>query len=606
MPLQKLVFRPGVNRDQTSYAGEGGWYDADKVRFRDGFPESIGGWATKSAARYKGSARWLHDWSGLDSSYYIGVGTHQKLYVEHGGGLYDITPIRRTANLGADPLETELPNRLIVTDNSHGAIVGDFVTLSGATGFGGLPAGAINAEHEIVEVSANSYVVEVSGISSETTGGGSAPVVATYQINSGLDTAVLGTGWGAGTYGRGTWGSAANTALTGGQIRLWSGDNFGEDLVACARDGGIYYWDATGGLAARAVSLSALDGASDVPTVARQVLVSAGDRTCIAYGANPLGSSTQDPMLIRWSNQEDIANWTPGPTTSAGEYRLPTGSKFLRAIRGRQETIIFTDRSLYGQQFTGAPYVFSFTQLADGVSIIGPMAAAQAAGVIFWMGPDHFYAYDGHITSIPCPVRSYVFDEMTRSQSTKVIAAPNARLNEMWWFFPAENSNENNRYVIYNYVDKWWSIGELTRTAWLDSLISSYPLAAGDNRLYHQEYGQNDENGPMTSFVESADLDISANGADGERFMFITRLIPDIAFRGPAGTKSAAVSLKRRDYPFQTSTTGATVTIVDGSPNVGYVRLRGRQIALRVEGSTSHSGWRLGSVRVDARPDGRR
>jgi len=388
MPLQNLQFRAGIVADLTDYSNSGGWYSCDKIRFRLGYPETIGGWSKYSSTQFVGSCRCLHQWTTLDGINYTGIGTESKLYVETGGACFDITPIRRTVTLGLNPLETEGAgtNRIIVSDTANGVVVGDYVTFSGATAFDNYTTGMLNAEQVVVEViNDDSYVIEVSGAVSAAGGvsGGGAAVVATYQINVGPNTQVFGTGWGTGTWGRGTWGSPSTSGVSTGQLRIWSMDNFGEDLVACVRGGGIYYWTASTGTGVRAIALSDMPGSNQAPVIGAEVFVSDINRAIVVLGANEYGSTTQDLMLIRWCSSEDALEWEPTRETTAGGSRLSSGSQIITGIRAREETVIWTDKTLFTMQFVGPPYTFGFTLMGESVSIVGPNAAAEARNTVF-------------------------------------------------------------------------------------------------------------------------------------------------------------------------------------------------------------------------------
>ena len=621
MPLTKLVFRPGINREGTNYSNEGGWFDGDKIRFRSGYVERIGGWEQISGP-FIGTCRKMHDFVTLASQSLLFLGTHKKTYLEDSGTLYDITPIRRTVTLGTNPLETQSIGTGIVrvTDTAHGATLGDYVTFSGATAFDGITTGDLNKEHEVVNiVNANSYDIDTGGVatSGSTTGGGSA-VVAAYQINIGLDTTVLGPGWGAGTWGRFTWGSGSGS-LAGQTLRLWFADNFGEDLLFNIADGPIYYWDATGTPAARGVLLSSLTGASDVPTIARKVLVSETDRHVLCFGANPLGSADQDPLLIRWSSQESLTDWTPRATNTAGDLRLSQGSEIVTAIRTSRQILVWTDHSLHSIQFLGPPFTFGTALLADNVRIAGPNVAIGVNDLVFWMGQENFFLYDGRIQPIPCSVRDYVFSDINRNQSFKFHAGSLASQNEVWWYYCSGASEDIDRYVVYNYLEQVWYYGNLTRTAWNDRASGqrSYPQATStDNFLYDHEFGLDDGSVspavPVNAFVQSADFDIG----EGDNFMFINRIIPDLSFSSStAAAPEVTFTMTARDYNGRAAGDGsdsgdvvrsAVISGQDNYTNQLFMRLRGRQMALKLESDTLGVKWRLGAPRLDVRADGRR
>ena len=622
MPLTKLDFRPGINREGTNYSNEGGWYDGDKIRFRSGFVERIGGWVKVGTAAFSGTCRKLHDFVTLSSENLLFMGTNTKAYLEDSGVLYDITPIRRTVTLGANPITTQSAGTGIikVTDVGHGATLGDFVTFSGATAVDGLTTANLNKEQEVTSViDGNSYLVNTGGAcTSGSTAGGGSSVVAAYQINIGLNTTILGPGWGAGTWGRFTWGSGAGS-LAGQSLRLWFADDFGEDLLMNIADQDIYYWDASLGVNARAVSLSSLAGASDVPTVARKVLVSEVDRHVLCFGANPIGESTQDPLLIRWSSQESPTDWTPTATNTAGDIRLSQGSEIVTALRTTRQILVWTDHSLHSLQFLGPPYTFGTALLGDNIRIAGPNTAISVNDIVFWMGQENFYMYDGRIQPIPCSVSQYVFSDINRNQSFKFHAGSLASQNEVWWYYCSANSQEIDRYVIYNYLEQTWYYGNMARTAWNDRAAGqrSYPQAAStDQYLYDQEFGLDDGSQspatPVDAFIQSSDFDIG----DGDQFMFIRRIIPDLNFsNSTAAAPQVEFTMTARNYngnvAGQGSDSGDVIrtSVVSGQDNYTnqlFMRLRGRQMNLKVSSDTTGVKWRLGSPRLEMRPDGRR
>lgn len=640
MPLTKLQFRPGVNRETTSYTNEGGWFDSDKVRFRAGLPEKIGGWVKTSIYSFLGICRALHTWVTLGGSRLTGVGTSEKYYINEGGQYYDITPLRVTTAAG-DVTFTALNGSavLTVTDASHGAVVNDFVTFSGAVSLGGnITAGVINQEYQITEIVDDSnYKVQarVAGTSIQSitvdgqlsptlvladgadTGNGGASVVGAYQINTGLTLAVAGTGWGAGTWGRSTWGSGITSTVTN-ELRVYTQDNFGEDLIFNVRDGNIYYWDVSAYTLGtdRAVALSTLGTDATTPTVAKQVLVSDRDRHVIVFGCDSeTNSGVQDPLLIRFSSQESLTTWTATVENTAGDLRVGVGSEIVCAVETRQQILVFTDVSLHAMQFLGPPFTFGIDQISENITISGPLAAKAVDDMVFWMGVEEFYAYTGQVQKLPCTVRSYIFNDFNLEQKELVTAALNSSFGEVWWFYPSSASTEIDKYVIYNYEEKVWSYGSLVRTFWLDRGVNDYPMAAGtDGYLYNQEFGLNDGStspaSPITSFIESSQLSIG----EGNDFVFLTRLIPDVTF--DASTDAAAslnMTLQSRNFPggnyLQTNASAVTQTAttpVEQFTTEAFVRLRGRSFALKVDSNTADIQWRLGTPRVDVRPDGRR
>ena len=704
MPLTKLQFRPGINRETTSYSNEGGWFDMDKVRFRFGYPEKIGGWIKQSTNTFLGSCRALHPWIALDGSNFLGVGTHLKYYINEGGAYNDITPIRfttsagdvtfsasaNTLSAGIDAVVDTIPltsasgfpasgrikidneiityalvsgNNLtgcvrgvnntvaashsssaavtcatiIVTDPDHGALENDFVTYSGAATLGdAITADVLNQEYEVTYViSSSSYQIEartVSTINSITTtsginqtyvfatsadsGNGGSSVIGAYQINTGLDTTIVGTGWGAGTWSRGAWGSGASLATSGQTLRIWSHDNFGEDLIINVRDGDIFYWDKTNGLANRAVELASLAGASSAPTIAKQVMVSDRDRHVIAFGCDSeLEPGVQDPLLIRFSDQENITQWQSRVDNTAGDLRIGSGSKIITAVETRQQILVFTDVSLHAMQFLGPPFTFGINAISENITIASPLAAIAVEDNVYWMGAEEFYAYGGAVQRIPCSVRDYVFTNINNDQLEKVTAGLNTAFSEVTWFYPSANSSENDSYVTYNYDQKIWYYGLMSRTCWLDRGVNNDPLAASsDHYLYFQEIGFDDgSTSPatgITSYIESSQMDLG----EGDQFAFMRRLIPDLTFRDSTSpSPQATMTLKVRNFPggnYLSSDSRSVVKTasipVEQFTEQVFVRLRGRSFAFRIESEDTGVGWRLGSPRVDVRPDGRR
>ena len=640
MPLTKLQFRPGVNRETTSYTNEGGWFNVDKVRFRFGLPEKIGGWVKYSSYSFLGICRALHTWVTLGGSKLIGVGTSLKYYINEGGQYYDVTPIRVTTAAGDVTFAaTNGSAVLTVSDTAHGAVANDFVTFSGAASLGGnITANVLNQEYQITEVvNDNSYKVSARAASTtiqsitvdgqvvatpvlangSDTGNSGGSTQGAYQINTGLTISVAGTGWGAGTWGRGTWGSSITNTVTT-ELRVYSHDNFGEDLIFNVRDGGIYYWDtSTKNLGTdRAVTLDSLGTDAGTPTIAKQVLVSDRDRHVIVFGCdsqNDIG--TQDPLLIRFSSQESLTTWTAEANNTAGDLRVGAGSEIVCAVETRQQILVFTDVSLHAMQFLGPPFTFGIDQISENITISGPLAAKAVDDLVFWMGVEEFYGYSGQVQKLPCSVRSYVFNDFNIEQKSLVTAALNSSFSEIWWFYPSTDSTEVDKYVIYNYEEKVWCFGNLVRTFWLDRGVNDFPLAAGsDGYLFNQESGLNDGSttpaSAISSFIESSQLSIG----DGEDFVFLSRLIPDITF--DASTDSTAtvnMTLQTRNFPggnyLQSNVAAVTQTAttpVEQFTTEAFIRLRGRAFALKIDSSITDIQWRLGSPRVDVRPDGRR
>ena len=627
MPYAKYKFNPGINREGTDYSNEGGWYNSNLVRFRKGRPEKIGGWTKQSSNYYLGTSRALHGWVDLSGSRYLGLGTTYKYYAELGGTFNDITPIRATTSAGDVTFSaTNGDATVTITDTSHGAVKNDFVTFSGAATLGGLiTATVLNQEYQIATVvNTNSYTIEAKDTdgdevtaNSSDSGNGGGSTVGTYQINVGLDDYVSGTGWGGGLWGAGGWGESTALSDTN-QLRLWSHDNFGEDLVMNPRAGGIYYWDESAGTSTRAVALTALTGANLAPTKALQVLVSQKDRHVICLGADPLSGGSRtgslDPMFICWSDQESAAEWEPKPTNTAGSIRISSGSNIIGGLSSREEILIWTNSSMYSMQFIGPPYTFGTNLINQGVGLMGPKAVVNTPMGVFWMDHKGFYKYNGNIEIVPCSVHYYVFSDLNESQSFKCFAFVNKQFNEVGWFYPSGSSTEIDRYVVYNYAEQVWTIGQLARYAWIDEGIVDYPRATGavssTQYLYQHETGNDADGSPMDNvFIESSDFDLD----DGELISFVKNVIPDVKFTGDGGTdQTINFILKSRNYPGDTLTTNTTQTVT-GTTQKLNTRLRARQAALRVESDDDNTepyrmgvGWRLGDTRLDIKPDGRR
>lgn len=623
MALQKIQLRPGVVRDQTAYTNEGGWRSSNLVRFRLGFPETVGGWQKASSYTFQGSCRSLHNWMSLNSANYMAVGTNLRYYIEWGGQYYNITPIR-SVDVISDPfVATDGSNVLVVNQVGHGAVVNDFVTYADAVSLGGnVTADVLNQTYQVSAVnSANQYeiILPVTADASDTGNGGSS-VEATYEINTGLDTQVGGTGWGAGTWGRGTWGSAATVSATN-TLRVWSQDNYGEDLIFGICNGGIYYWDASGATSSsihnHGVELSSLSSDPQCPTIAKQILVSDRDRHVIVFGAD-YGNGVVDPMNIRFSGQEDPFLWTPEPTNTAGDLRLGNGSQIVRAVETKRAILVFTDSALYSLQFIGPPYTFGVEQISSNITIMGYNSAVAVDDNVFWMGMDNFYVYSGQTMQIECPLREYIFHDLNTQQSDKVFAGLNSSFNEVTWFYPSLNSEENDRYVTFNYAEKAWTYGILSRTAWLDRGLRLYPAATTTgqpgNYMYYHELGRSDGStspaSALNAYIESSPIDIG----DGDQFMLLRRIIPDVAIQGQdAVNPTVIMSLKMQNYPgqdySQDSNSPVTRTArlpIEQYTNQCFVRLRGRSVVFRIESDQAEMGWRLGSPRLDLVSDGRR
>ena len=640
MPLQKLQFQPGINKETTSYSNEGGWFDCDKVRFRQGFPEKIGGWGKIGVKSFLGSCRALWPWRTLNLDDFLGVGTHLKYYIESGEGYYDVTPIRLTTAAGDVTFAAANgSSTLTVSDPTHGAVVNDFVTFSGAASLGGtITAAVLNQEYQIFEiVDSSTYKIAARAVSSldnitddgqysptpvvangSDTGNGGSSIVGTYQINVGLDTSVTGNGWGAGAWARSTWGSAATVDLITDTLRIWTHDNFGEDLIINDMDGGIYYWDASAvnSLTNPAVAVSSLGGADLAPTIAKKVIVSDVDRHVIAFGCDPLDNiGVQDPLLIRFSGQESVVDWRPSTTNTAGDLRLGSGSKIVTAVETRQQILVFTDVSLHAMQYIGPPFTFGINMISENITIRSPISVVAVDDTVYWMGKNEFYVYNGGVQTLSCAVKDYVFSDFNSTQAEKCFGAVNSAFSEVWWYYPSASSDNNDRYVVYNYLQDIWYYGNLTRTAWVDRGVNETPIAAGrDGYLYNHEVGFDDGStnpaSPIAAYIESSQFDIG----DGDQFSFVRRLIPDLTFRNStAETPTANFTVKARNFPggayLQNNSKNVEKTAsvpVEQFTQDAHIRLRGRSIAIKVDSNTTGTGWRLGSPRIDVRSDGRR
>ena len=708
MPLTKLQFRSGINREITSYSNEGGWTDCDKIRFVYGYPEKIGGWTKYTSDTYLGSARSLHNWLALDGANYLGIGTNLKFYIEEGGSVVDITPLRNVLpiTLGNNPLTTNTntgtEKEVTVNHTSHGAFENDFVIMSGiSSDVRGIPLAEFNKEHQITRlIDADNYVITVTSNATSSGTGGSNAIKVQYQINTGLDSQIGGTGWGAGKWGgqltsaqtntlngallnnaNGTGGTGSNITLasvsgfpdsgiikvgdelitysgvsspnltgivrgafsttvtahnngatvtdattgwgmpaettTATEIRVWSQDNWGEDLIMNVRDDKIYYWDKTLGLSTRAVELSDVPSSANTPTVAKQVIVSDVDRHVICFGTNTYGTQIQDPLLIRWSTQESAIDWTISSTTTARSLRIGSGSKFVQAIKTKREIIVLTDTSIHSFKYIGDPFIFGIEQLANNITTMASKGAVASEDFVFWMGIDNFYVYSGGTQQLPCPVKNKIFNNFNYSQREKVYASVNSEYSEIIWFYPSlDNSIENggngqnDKYVIYNYKEQVWYYGNLARTAWIDRSLRPYPIATQSNIIYNQEFNYDDDGSAMSSFIESAPLTIG----DGNEFSLVQRVLPDLTFEGSlTGSAPAAnFSLKTKNFPgtnfnetdSETATRIAT-TPVEQYTNQLFLRARGRSFALRIDSSATGTKWKLGTPRVDLKRDGR-
>ena len=692
--LKKFQPRPGVNKENTRYANENGWYDSDKVRFRQGTPEKIGGWSRISTNTFLGICRSLWNWVTLGFANLIGVGTDLKFYISNGGIYYDVTPLRATTTLGTNPFTANGTTTVTVTATSHGAITGDYVTFSGST------TAIFNAEYRITVVNANSYTITIASPLSSGSYGGSA-VVAAYQISVGYAIQAPLNGWGAGAWSAGTWG---NGGASNSSLRLWSQNNYGQDLIFGYRGGAMYYWSAASGTNTRAVLLSSTAGSVtfsnasptvvtlttplsngtpvqfaasgslptgvsanttyylenvvnnitanialtpggtlintsstgsgayisllvDVPSIQNVIFVS-DNRFVFAFGCNDYGSSALNPMLIRWSNFENPTDWTPSVGSQAGSLTLSHGSEIVTVVQTRQEMVVFTDSAIYSLQYLGSPGVWGSQILGDNVSIIGPNAAVIASGRVYWMGVDKFYVYDGRVNTLNCDLRKYIYQDINLNQNQQVFCSTNEGFNEVWWFYCSENSTTIDKYVIYNYVENdgkggigVWYHGSLARTAWLDSGLRNYPIAAtySYNLVEHEVGVDNNETGsvvPIAASIASSEFDID----DGDKFGFVWRMLPDVSFDGSTADSPSAVmtlipmqnSGSGYNTPqsvagssFATVTRTATVPIEQFTGQV-YIRVRGRQMIMKMESTGLGVQWQLGYPRFDIKVDGRR
>jgi len=680
MPLQKLQFRPGVNREGTTLANEGGWFESDKIRFRSGYPEKIGGWVRDTgpnASTLKpptgtiwGVCRSMWNWFNLAGFNLLSLGTNLKFYIQNGlgGSFYDVTPLRGVppGPVAAANAFTAVDgsNIITVTDAAHGAQAGDFVTFAGAVSLGGnITATILNAEHQIATyISSSQYTIVVSATAnSSDVGNGGAATTAAYQITTGSDTYTVGVGWGAGGWSGVTtgytstgWGSPAPAGLgIGVQLRLWSESNFGQNLVFNARGGPLYYWVVNGTPAtfdrAQIIDPSNTNTQGGVaywqadstcPSLVNYVLVSDSSRFTIAFGCNdPSGTlfgTALDPMQIRWSDQESVLEWTPSATNQAGDYKLSHGSEIVTALQTRQEILVLTDAAIYSMQYLGPPYVWGFQIMGDNISIMGPNAAITVNNITYWMGTDKFYMYSGRVETLPCALRQYVFDDINMEQAYQFFANTNEGYNEIWWHYCSRNSTVIDKYVIFNHLERTWYYGtwdnsenvKSGRTFWLDSPLRPNPMAttygvaggASNGLLVYHESGNDDgvvnPPLPIVSYVQSSDFDIG----DGHNFGLVTRIIPDVTFDGSTvNNPSLDFAVRPRQFPGTDYGTAdvPTVTSTQNYQNQRYytvqqfteqvfVRVRGRQMALKVVSNDLGVAWQLGVPRIDTRPDGRR
>jgi hypothetical protein len=631
MPLQEIDFQPGINKEATDYSAKGGWVDGNLIRFRKGRVEKIGGWAQLGGQYFLGICRALHSWISLGGTKFLGIGTTWKYYIEEGDSYNDVTPIRSTTSAGDVTFAaTDGSSIITISDTGHGAVTNDFVTFSGATTLGGVITDIVlNQEYQILLVTtADAYQIVAKDTSGDTvvanssdTGNGGSSTVGTYQINVGLDTYVNSSGWGVGTWGAGGWGSASTISAVN-QLRIWTHDNFGENLIINPRGAGIYEWIENSGVSVRAVSLAGRSGASQVPTVGLQVITSETDRHLVVLGADPVSGGARtgaiDPMLVAFSSAEDELDFEPTTTNSAGDVRLSSGSFIVGGLKSRQEILVWTDTSLYSMTFIGPPLTFAVNLVNEGAGLLSPNAAANSPSGVFFASKTGFNFYNGSVQRLPCTVQEYVFNDIDLNQAFKSFMSINSRYNEIWFFYPSieDGTGEISRYVTYNYLEQTWAIGSMTRYGWLDAGIEDLPIAAaqssGQSLLYNHETGYDDGLEPMSGvYIESADIDISA----GEYDVFMKKIIPDMAFvteTGVSNNPAMNIVVKRRDFPGQSLITDSTTKVTPTSTFTN-LRTRARQVVFRFESDDDNDvndqkgyKWRLGSTRVDLQQSGRR
>jgi|688.fasta_scaffold183177_2 hypothetical protein len=646
MPLSKLQFRPGVNRDQTNYSNEGGWFACDKIRFRSGYPEKIGGWVKSTPTPFAGVCRNMWNWVTTFSDNLLSLGTNAKLYIEAGGNYYDITPLRSVSPTLTTPstdnciqTSTTAPTTItVVIPAGHGTQTGNYVTISGVVGpVGGVAASQINGNHKVTVLSSSTFTFPITGpVTSNSAGGGGTAISISFEIDAGNPVPLNGYGWGTGTWGRSGWGLGSTSPVSQPQ-RDWWMDNFDNDLVANIRNGAPYIWqrgstvDPGAALSTRAITLQAYATANsyvanDVPVKVMQLLVSQQDKHLIAFGAVPFGSTNAndfDPMLIRWASQDAPGNWTPTVTNTAGDLRISRGSRIVRALPTRQEILVWTDSHLYTLQFLGTTDVFGLQEYADNISIASPRAVATASNITYWMGQDKFYAYTGRVETLPCTLRNHVFQNLNFAQAEQIISGTNEQWNEVWWFYPTADSEVNNAYVVYNHLDRLWYYGSIDRTAWLDTALRRYPQAAntpvavnnlgdvtvGNGYLYSHENGLDDDGAALSAYIESSDFDLG----EGDQFMLTRRMLPDVNFDdSTANTPEVTLEVRTRNFPGSSLSNNPSDaklvmrTTVDTYTEQVFVRARARQMALKVISDQLGVQWQLGAPRLDMREDGRR
>tara|TARA_R110000803_G_scaffold91588_7_gene159090 strand:- start:5565 stop:7436 length:1872 start_codon:yes stop_codon:yes gene_type:complete len=623
MALQKLQFKAGINQDVTNYSNEGGWFECDKVRFLNGYPEKIKGWEQNGTYTLDGTCRALFGWVTSFTDNFLAIGTNSKVYIDVGENLNDITPIRATSEANNIFAATDGSSTIVVTSSSHGAVTGDFVTFSGAVSLGGnITAAALNQNYEITKIDSNSYSISARDTDNNTvtanssdSGNGGTSTVQTFEITAGNGTVEYGYGWGTSTWGRLTWGSGSLQPVIL-PLTVWFFDNFDNDLIMNVNTdgkGAIYYWargsvvDPTNVISTRAVLLSSRSNASDVPAEVGQIMVSQVDRHLLAFGATPFGGGTFDPLLIRFSNQDEPENFTPSTLNSAGFIKVSSGSRIVTAFRTRQEILIFTDMSVHSLQFLGTTDVFGLQELEANISIASPRCVAGASNILFWMGADKFYMYNGKVDTLPCTLRDFVFNNINFDALAYVYAGTVEAQSEVWWFYPSKNSLTNDSYIVYNYKEGVWFYGSLNRSAWLDSNLRQFPQAVGDNFVYNHEVGNDADGSAMSAFITSSDFDIG----DGDKFTLVNRIIPDVSFTGSnASEPTVKMTVKPRNFPGSTYSVEQDKNVIETDINVYteqvFLRARARQMGFKISSDTLGTTWKLGSPRLDGRPDGRR
>jgi hypothetical protein len=615
MPLISLKYRPGLVRDTTNYTNKGGFYECDKIRFRSGSAEKLGGWVKYALTQLVGVCRQMFNYVTSTSANILWLGTNAKLYAEVGGNVVNLTPLRTTLTTPATDNCVDTTNgstTVNINVVAHGCLTGDSVIISGVTGDpGGVPDAEINAEHVVTRVDSDNFTIVVTTAATSTTSNqGGTAIDIDCEIPPGPVIDTFGYGWGAGGWGGMPWGTGSLTPVTIFQ-RDWWFDSFDDDTVMNIRNGAIYYWVLDATYTTRPVLLSSIVGAADVPAVAMQILVSQNDKHLLAFGCTPFGGGSADPLLIRWATQDNPLVWTPLVTNSAGFIRLSNGDRIKRALRTRQEILVWTESTLVSLQFLGTTDVYGIQELADNISLFGPRAIATMNNVTYWMGVDKFYLYDGRVNTLPCTIRDYIFKDINYDQAGQIVCGTNEGWNEIWWFYPSKNSNANNRYVIYNFLEQIWYYGNLPRTAWLDSPLRQYPQAVGNGYIYDHERGTNDDTLPMSCFITSSDFDLSNQNGDGDQFMLTKRIIPDVSFSGStAAAPTLNMTLKPRNFPGAAYDSEPDLpvieTTVDQYTNQVFIRTRARQMGFKISSDALDVQWQLGTPRVEGRSDGKR